>query len=169
MASTSNFKPPEKKTATIDHNKASSSSSSESSPHDKKQEKSWNDMSHLSIKRFHDDDPLLTQGARRNRAKQPFVACAQMDPSGRSKCKLCGDLIPKGTLRLCLMMECHKGYRNLCTLHPACFWQHPETKKLDSIEEIAILDGVSEQDLVAIRADFESYHIKSTDGKEREN
>jgi hypothetical protein len=113
----------------------------------KKEEKSiWNGMSHLYLKRFRDDDPMLTEGAKRNRAKFPYVAIAEMDPSGRALCKLCGERIhPKGsTLRMGLMLECHKGYRNLCTLHASpCFWQHPETKKLASLDEIYIHPNVA--------------------------
>jgi hypothetical protein len=108
--------------------------------------KAWNDMSHLSIKRFQDDDPQLRPGAKSNRAKFPYVAIAEMDPSGRSVCKLCGELIqPKGALRMGLMMECHKGYRVLCTLHATpCFWDHPETKKLTSVDEIYFHPNVAD-------------------------
>lgn len=109
----------------------------ESSPPRKKKhvtkaerKKPWNDMSHMSVKRFRDDDPTLTAGAKRNRAAAPYAALVEVDPSGRSACKLCGSPIEKGVLRLGLMMECHKGFRTLCTLHEDCFWKHPETKKL---------------------------------------
>jgi hypothetical protein len=114
--------------------------------HDKKKDKSWNDMSHLSLKRFRDDDPTLTPGAKRNRSRFNYLAIAELDPSGRAICKLCGERIqPKGTLRMGLMLECHKGYRNLCTLHASsCFWQHPETKKLTSLDEVYIQPNVVE-------------------------
>lgn len=108
-------------------------------------------MSHLKLKRFRNDDPTLTEGAKRDRAKHNFVACAELDPSGRSKCKLCGIKIEKSTLRFCLMLECHKGYRNACTLHEECFWKHPETVKLDSVNEIVIKPNVNEK---AIRERF---------------
>ena len=111
-----------------------------------KKDKAWNDMSHLSLKRFQDDDPTLTEGAKRNRKEYPFVALAELDPSGRALCKLCGQRIqPKHTLRMGLMLECHKGYRNLCTLHASpCFWEHPETIKLTSLDEIYIHPNVVE-------------------------
>ena len=88
-------------------------------------------MSHLTVKRFGDDDPTLSAGAKRNRAATPYSAVAEIDPSGRSACKLCGSIIHKKSLRLSLMLECHKGYRVLCTLHEECFWKHPESTKLD--------------------------------------
>jgi hypothetical protein len=102
-------------------------------------QKGWNDMSHLSIKRFHDNDPTLTAGAKRNRLQYPYIAIAEYDPSGRATCKLCGTMIqPKGIIRINHMMECHKGYRNVCTLHEICFWKHDETSKLISVDKIYI-------------------------------
>lgn len=95
-------------------------------------------MSHMSIKRFDDNDPKLTPGAKRNRALHPYVACIEVDPSGRSKCKSCGTMLMKDTIRYALMMECHQGYRGLCTLHEECFYQHPETKKIYDFNEIYI-------------------------------
>lgn len=114
-------------------------------------------MSHLVLKRFADDDPTLTAGARRDRVKHPHVAVAELDPSGRAVCKLCGDNIPKGTVRLCLWLECHKGYRNLCTLHNACFWQHEETKKLANVEEIAFHEQLSQTQIDEIRDQFKRF------------
>jgi hypothetical protein len=121
-------------------------SESTTKSHEKKMEKSWNDMSHLSLKRFGDDDPTLTAGAKRNRARLHYLAIAELDPSGRAICKLCGERIhPKGVLRMGLMLECHKGYRTLCTLHAgSCFWMHPEAKKLASLDEIYIHPNVVE-------------------------
>jgi hypothetical protein len=121
--------------------------------------KEWNDMSHLSIKRFQDDDPSLTAGAKRNRAQTPYVAVAEKDPSGRSKCKHCGSLIPKGELRLGLMMECHKGYRVLCTLHESCFWDHPETKKL-AFHEIFFRPNVEATKKSQMEIEFEAWFAK---------
>ncbi len=71
----------------------------------------FNDMSHLSIKRFADGDPVLRPGAVRARAKLPWDAMAELDPSGRSTCKHCGSVIPKGDTRLVLLMQCNKGYK----------------------------------------------------------
>lgn len=127
----------------------------------KKAKKGWNDMSHLSIKRFAGDDPSLTAGAKRDRASRPYVACAEMDPSGRATCKLCGERISKGEIRLSLMLECHKGYRNLCTLHQDCFWRHSETKKLTSADEIFMHKSVVAKDSDAIKKRFDK--IKNED------
>eukprot|EP00977_Amphora_coffeiformis_P009365 scaffold2149_cov172-Amphora_coffeaeformis.AAC.7 len=117
----------------------------------------WNTMSHLSLKRFSDDDPSLTAGARRDRINHPDVAAAEMDPSGRATCKLCGERIPKESLRLCLWLECRKGYRNACTLHYDCFWRHPEAKKLEGVEEIAMKGGLSKDQISLIQADFADF------------
>lgn len=136
----------------------------------KEQEKSWNDMSHLSLKRFQDEDPSLTAGAKRNRASLHYIAIAELDPSGRAICKLCGERIhPKGSLRMGLMLECHKGYRNLCTLHASpCFWQHPETRKLTSLDEIFIHPNVVEtKDKEMIAKQFEEM-IQASTSLERE-
>mmetsp|Transcript_22538 Transcript_22538/g.39951 ORF Transcript_22538/g.39951 Transcript_22538/m.39951 type:complete len:189 (-) Transcript_22538:17-583(-) len=126
----------------------------------KQAKKEWNNMSHLCIKRFKDDDPTLTAGAKRDRALRPYVAVAEMDPSGRAKCKSCGEKLQRGNLRLGLMMECHKGYRNLCTLHPECFWKHPETQKLDVVDEIFVRKGVSEEIRDGIKKNFNLLHTK---------
>ena len=101
-----------------------------------KTKKGWNTMSHLHLKRFADDDPTLTAGAKRDRVKHPHLAVAELDPSGRAACKGCGETIPKSSLRFGLWLECHKGYRNLCTLHTECFWKHSETQKLEKADEI---------------------------------
>ena len=114
-------------------------------------------MSHLYLKRFADDDPTLTAGARRDRIQHPHAAVAELDPSGRAVCKRCGERIPKSSLRLCLWLECHKGYRNLCTLHEACFWKHPETRKLTSVNEIVLHKGLDATQVERIRADFAAF------------
>ena len=119
----------------------------------------FNDMSHLCIKRFADDDPSLRPGALRARAKLPWDALAEMDPSGRSRCKLCGLGIPKGQLRLVLLMQCHKGYKTPCTLHFDCFWRHAETSKLESAEEIHTARGVGASEQARIRKAFDRHRI----------
>ena len=107
----------------------------------------WNSMLHLSIKRFDDNDPTLTNGAKRNRLHHPYVVIAEKDPSGRSTCKHCGIVIqPKGVTRISLMMECDKGYRNPCTLHESCFWKHRDFGKVDSADEVYIHQSLIDDD-----------------------
>ena len=114
---------------------------------DSRETKKINGMLHLSIKRFDDNDPTLTAGAKRNRLQHPYVAIVERDPSGRSACKHCGVVIqPKGVIRISLMMECHKGYRNPCTLHESCFWKHREFEKINTAEEISIHRSIIEDD-----------------------
>jgi hypothetical protein len=93
-------------------------------------------MKHLYLKRFRDDCPSLTSGAKRDRTKHPHLVVVEPDPSGLAKCKLCGEKIAKSELRFVLFLECHKGYRIACTLHKSCFWEHPERRKLESVKEI---------------------------------
>ena len=135
----------------VSENKSVSKAKSKKKP--KKKATSWNTMSHLCIKRVHDDD--LTPGARRDREAHPYVALAEKDPSGRSQCKRCGEKIEKGCLRMGLMMECEKGYRNLWTLHEGCFWKHSETKKLvyDELFIRQSVDGIENQ---RIKSGFDS-------------
>ncbi len=107
----------------------------------------WNDMLHLSIKRFDDNDPTLTVGAKRNRSQFPYVAIVERDKSGRSTCKHCGIVIePKGVVRISLMMECHKGYRNPCTLHESCFWKHRDFGKINTANEVHIHQSIIDDD-----------------------
>lgn len=123
----------------------------------KKKSQGWNTMSHLSLKRFADDDETLPAGARRDRVQHPDLVTAEPDPSGRALCKWCGDRISKDSLRLCLWLECHRGYRNACTLHYDCFWRHPETQKLERVEEIALKDGLDKDQITRIQTDFEAF------------
>jgi hypothetical protein len=114
----------------------------------------WNTMSHLHVKRFADNDPTLTAGAKRNRTQYPHIALVELDPSGRSKCKQCGETIaPKGILRMGIMLECEKGYRFLCTLHEKCFWHHPESHKI-TFDDVLVKPGVTTEARAMIQARF---------------
>jgi hypothetical protein len=93
-------------------------------------------MKHLYLKRFPDDCPSFTSGAKRDRAKHPHLVVVEPEPSGRAKCKLCDEKIAKFELRFVIFLKCHKGYRIACTLHKSCFWEHPERRKLTSLKEI---------------------------------
>jgi len=102
-----------------------------------------------------DDDPALTAGAKRDRKKHPHLVIAEHDPSGRAKCKLCGDRIAKSELRFTLFLECHKGYRNPCTLHDGCFWKHPESSKVTAMEEIHMAATLSRESRKLIAKAFQ--------------
>lgn len=121
-----------------------------------KKKQKWNSMSHLVLKRFPDTDPTLTAGARRDRVKHPHVAIVEKDPSGRSACKLCGHKIPKGDIRFGLMLECHKGYRILCTLHQDCAWKHKETKKL-TLSDLFFKSDIDSAQRELVRAAFQEH------------
>eukprot|EP00980_Cylindrotheca_fusiformis_P004563 scaffold975_cov90-Cylindrotheca_fusiformis.AAC.6 len=125
------------------------------SPLGKNKMKSWNDMNHLFLKRFPDDSPSLTPGAKKDRMKHPHIVVAELDPTGRAKCKLCGDKIPKSDVRMVLFLECHKGYRNACTLHASCFWKHPERTKIDSAKEIHFSKALSKDVISKISKQFD--------------
>ena len=139
------------------------------SPIIKKKENSkkvWNTMSHLSLKRFADNDPTLTAGAKRDRLKHPHLAVAELDVSGRALCKLCGEKIDKASLRFGLYLECHKGYRNLCALHSECFWKHPETQKLQQAKEIHTSPTLTKEQCESIVKKFDQLIKKKDDKKE---
>lgn len=150
--------------------KSSASASARTKKTTEESKKGWNTMSHLYLKRFADDDPTLTAGAKRDRTKHPHVAIAELDPSGRAQCKQCGDKIPKSSLRFDLWLECHKGYRNLCTLHPDCFWKHPETNKLNDAKEIHIASDLTKEQRATILETFDQMeHEKSSVKNVEEN
>lgn len=115
------------------------------------------DLSHLCLKRFADGDPALQPGAVRARAKLPWDALAERDPSGRAVCKHCESKIAKGQTRLVLLLQCHKGYKVPCTLHFGCFWHHPETRKLESCEEIHLAPSVDSVEAARIRRAFDQH------------
>jgi hypothetical protein len=127
----------------------------------------WKTMSTLYVKRFPDDDPTLTAGAKRNRSQHPHIAMAELDPSGRSKCKQCGELIsPKGQLRMTLMLECEKGYRFHCTLHEQpCFWQHRESRNIN-YADVLMKPGVTAQLQEMIQAKFAARINSASSNKE---
>ena len=57
-------------------------------------------------------------------------------------------------MRFGLMLECHKGYRNLCTLHKDCFWKHKETKKL-TFDDLFFKPNIDAAEKEAVRVQFE--------------
>ena len=121
-------------------------------------------LSHLCLKRFADGDPALHPGAARARATLAGDALAERDPSGRAACKHCGSKITKGQTRLVLLLQCHKGYKVPCTLHFGCFWNHPETHKLESHEEIHLAPSVDAVEAARIRRAFDQHRRHTLEG-----
>lgn len=65
----------------------------------------------------------LHEEAEEKRQSRPRIPYAEVDPSGRAKCKECGELIEKGSLRVVLGREVEFGnqFRNMpIQVHPAC-------------------------------------------------
>jgi hypothetical protein len=85
---------------------------------------------HLVLRRFASDDPDLKPGARRNHTEFPDDVRADMAPNGRATCHVCRKLVPKGALRVRLMLQCHMGYKNVAYVHAGCLHAHPEARKL---------------------------------------
>lgn len=102
-------------------------------------------MGHLYLKRF-PDVSKLTPGARRNRSSNPHDVLVDYAPTNRASCKMCGDIIPKGSLRFSLMLQCHAGYKVPAVVHQHCFAQHPECAKLCSRDEVSVAKQVLAQD-----------------------
>lgn len=83
------------------------------------------------LRRF--DDSELGESASR---RVSYDCTADYAKSSRSRCRMCKQLIDHGLLRLALMLQDEEGYKNKSWMHFECFWKHPETRKLRSIEEI---------------------------------
>jgi len=65
----------------------------------------------------------LNEEAQQKRRQQLTIPYIQIDPSGRAKCKNCGDLLEKGKLRIVLGREIEFGtqYRTMpIHVHPKC-------------------------------------------------
>ncbi len=129
-------------------------------------------MAHLHLKRFADTDDL-TPGARRNRAEHPADVIVDLAPTGRAVCKQCGELIPKGSVRFVLMLQCHKGYKMSAPVHgenPNCFAVHIESTNLTSREEACVKEDVlgKENARYAWR-EIESVIAKSSEVKVEDN
>ena len=102
-------------------------------------------MGHLYLKRF-PDVSQLTPGARRNRSSNPHDVMVDYAPTNRASCKMCGDIVPKGSLRFSLMLQCHAGYKMPAVVHTQCFAHHPESVKLCSRSEVSVDKQVLAQD-----------------------
>ncbi len=68
------------------------------------------------LRKVHED-------AEEKRQSRPRLPYAEVDPSGRAKCKQCGELMEKGSLRVVLGREVEFGnqYRTMpIQVHPGC-------------------------------------------------
>lgn len=83
------------------------------------------------LKRFEDDE-LGESASRRVR----HHCTTDYAKSSKAKCRVCTTNIEQNELRLALMLQDEEGYKSTAWTHFDCFWKHPETKKLDGIDEI---------------------------------
>lgn len=68
------------------------------------------------LRKLHDE-------AEEKRQSRPRIPYAEVDPSGRAKCKECGEIMEKGSLRVVLGREVEFGnqFRTMpIQVHPAC-------------------------------------------------
>lgn len=107
---------------------------------------------HLVLRRFPKGSSDLTPGARRNHQQFPEDVYAEIAPTARSECHVCREKIPKGALRMTLMLQCHKGYKNRASLHLKCFRKHPEALKVTTIDEVAGLKALTTEQQTSIKA-----------------
>eukprot|EP00522_Entomoneis_paludosa_P010038 CAMPEP_0172466466 /NCGR_PEP_ID=MMETSP1065-20121228/56209_1 /TAXON_ID=265537 /ORGANISM="Amphiprora paludosa, Strain CCMP125" /LENGTH=130 /DNA_ID=CAMNT_0013223271 /DNA_START=51 /DNA_END=443 /DNA_ORIENTATION=+ len=84
----------------------------------------------------------------------PQDAEVDMAPSARSKCRDCQEPIDKGDLRFRLWLQCHKGCKNSAYFHSDCFYRYPETRKLESVQDIKGYQDMDEGIQKSIRASF---------------
>lgn len=91
---------------------------------------------HLKLKRFASIDDLTMPFAIKTWNETPHDAEVGISSSARSKCRDCHEVIKKGELRFRLWLQCHKGCKSSAYFHESCFYKYPESKKLESVEEI---------------------------------
>ena len=65
-----------------------------------------------------------------------YDCTADYAKSSRATCRVCQTNIEQDELRLALMLQDDEGYKSTTWTHFACFWKHPETKKIKSTNEI---------------------------------
>ena len=109
---------------------------------------------HLFLKRFASGDAKLTPGAQRSHNKIPEDVRAELAKTGRSVCHVCRDKIPKGSLRMCMFLQCHKGYKNAAFVHMDCFSKHPEASKVKTVSEVAGMKELTPADVKRVEAIF---------------
>mmetsp|Transcript_16324 Transcript_16324/g.32665 ORF Transcript_16324/g.32665 Transcript_16324/m.32665 type:complete len:186 (+) Transcript_16324:44-601(+) len=106
---------------------------------------------HLSIKRFPDTNKL-SPGARK---RVPHDVAVDHAPTTRGSCVLCGSGIVKGALRITLMLQCHKGYKNASLCHLQCFPRHPESGKIESMDEFLGLKALGSEERKEVQDAFD--------------
>lgn len=94
----------------------------------------------------------LTPGASRNHKEFPYDAKADVARHSKAVCHVCRERVESGSVRFCLMLQCHLGYRIACYTHEECFFKHPETAKLDSPSEIRGLSALPEDAQARVHA-----------------
>ena len=114
---------------------------------------------HLVLKRFARSDPELRPGARRTHDQFPFDVKAEKAATGRSVCHVCRESVAKGELRMRMMLQCHKGYKNACFVHAECFMKHPQSRKVQ-LREIVFGKGLTKADRQSVMALFEGKTTK---------
>ncbi|CAF3615962.1 unnamed protein product [Rotaria socialis] len=80
--------------------------------------------------------------------------------SSKSKCRVCKKIIKQNELRLALMLQDDEGYKSTAWNHYDCFWKHPETKKLNGIEEIHNFSTLKPEDQAKISTTFKDFKQK---------
>jgi hypothetical protein len=85
----------------------------------------------LMLKRFKSHQLGESAGRRVS-----YDCIADYAKSSRSQCRVCHNSIDQDELRLALMLQDFEGYKSTAWTHFDCFWKHPETRKLNNIDEI---------------------------------
>lgn len=93
------------------------------------------------LKRYEDNE--LGESASR---RVSYHCTAEYAKSSKAKCRVCNKNIAQNELRLALMLQDDEGYKNTAWTHFTCFWKHPETRKLDGVEEIHNFSNLKAED-----------------------
>jgi hypothetical protein len=133
---------------------------------------------HLKLKRYAKMEDLTMNYAKTTWKTFPQDAQADLSPTSQSSCRQCHDTIDKGDVRLRLYLQCHKGCKTAAFFHESCFWNYPETKKLERVEEIVGLEDLPDKNRKQVLQHFQAFHdsnkntpsaIKELELKEGEN
>ncbi|CAF1469122.1 unnamed protein product [Rotaria magnacalcarata] len=105
------------------------------------------------LKRFNSSE--LGESANR---RVSYDCTTDYAKSSKSKCRVCNKIIEQNELRLALMLQDDEGYKNTAWNHYDCFWKHPETKKLNGIEEIHNFSTLKPEDQAKISTAFKDFN-----------